>query len=785
MNIVELNIIDEVTNNCIVTNMKTVAYCYNITLAHAYSLSENEVKAVQYSYMRLINALPINCTVKFYAINTEKSKTIQSYLNSNILQKFYINHFSNRKTKLLKVCMSLVFDYGDIENITEVEKKLKEISEQISLFENATVPTFESMKGGKITPMKESEVWDFVQDYYFDGLEKDISERKLGKETFLTVRDDLVCAYSVSENKEFDNAIMDIDNIGKLPIGFGDKFALFLGMPGISVLTVFIENPNERKAKIIANKQTYHRLSYGAISFEKKIKKLEALLEEFADEHNEKRIVQMNYTLFVPFKDEVDLSNINKIVAPIFVKGGLKIKKHVSHIIADNLYIYLNPYTPITPITGLFTACYSNVATVFLPTQEHYKEDAEGIYFCDRFNNPIKVDLWDSSNKYMNARNFMILAPTGSGKSFLAQEWLRQYFEQGLKIVIIDIGKSFKKFAQILGDKALYIEYQHGKNFGVNPFAVEKSKLLSIEYLDYLSKFVWAHVTKKDIATETESVFIKETLKEYINSKEEGHNPYNYFTFFLDSDYLFKQKFSELIKAVNYSQMRNLLPQFIKGGDLHFLYDESKKEKLSVDNKDVVVFEIESALTNDKIMNVLLLSINYTIENNILKDVSKKGIVFFDEFAKTLLMGNVLEQVQFLYQSIRKKNGSIGVVLQSVEQLPLNSTAQAIIDNTQIFMILKDQKGYNRLTEKISMNNANTLTVLESINSNLSKSSPPPYYTEVFIKRGNEEAVYRIEVSKEQQLAFATSGAENIKIINEHEKTQKPIIEIIEELYIN
>jgi len=53
------------------------------------------------------------------------------------------------------------------------------------------------------------------------------------------------------------------------------------------------------------------------------------------------------------------------------------------------------------------------------------------IYFNDRvYNIPVKKDVWDEDRKRIKARNFFIIAPTGEGKSVLANHIFRQFYEK-------------------------------------------------------------------------------------------------------------------------------------------------------------------------------------------------------------------------------------------------------------------------------------------------------------------------------------------------------------------
>src|SRR5690606_6638360 len=92
-------------------------------------------------------------------------------------------------------------------------------------------------------------------------------------------------------------------------------------------------------------------------------------------------------------------------------------------------------------------------ALCLLINNTNYKSDTSGIIFNDREHNiPVLKDVWDEGKRRIKARNFAIFAPTGEGKSFLANNILRQYFEAGVRLVIIDLGGSYSKFAKLYPD---------------------------------------------------------------------------------------------------------------------------------------------------------------------------------------------------------------------------------------------------------------------------------------------------------------------------------------------
>ena len=122
-----------------------------------------------------------------------------------------------------------------------------------------------------------------------------------------------------------------------------------------------------------------------------------------------------------------------------------------------------------------------------------YKDDDMGVLFSERlFNIPVRRDVRDHDKKRIKAWNFMVLAPTGEGKSVLMQHVFRQFLEQGIKIVIFDIGESFKKLSYLLPEKeSLFLSYEPGKGLGINPFDLGNRISPSIENLNELSAFIF------------------------------------------------------------------------------------------------------------------------------------------------------------------------------------------------------------------------------------------------------------------------------------------------------
>ncbi len=130
--------------------------------------------------------------------------------------------------------------------------------------------------------------------------------------------------------------------------------------------------------------------------------------------------------------------------------------------------------------------------------------------------------------------------------------------------------------------------------------------------------------------------------------------------------------------------------------------------------------------------------------------------------------------MEFYYQAIRKQNGAIGIILQSINQLPDNSTSASILENTQVIYSLRNEKGYAELQKRLNLSK-HDLNQLKSIRNNLTGARK---YTEMFIKIGKESNIFRLEVPKEVYAAYLTEGRESeeiMKLYEEHYSMEKAI----------
>lgn len=408
----------------------------------------------------------------------------------------------------------------------------------------------------------------------------------------------------------------------------------------------------------------------------------------------------------------------------------------------------------------------------------NYKSDPVGIIFNDRqFNIPILKDVWDEKKKRIKARNFAIFAPTGEGKSFLANNILRQYFERDVRLVIIDLGGSYAKFAKLYPQKCIILRYEHGKNLGINPFYISSEADLTPEHLEDLSKFLLELLAEQHV-TKAKEVALRKVLLYYYQNVRHNHSLASLYRFVDTKKDMIPKEISISQEHFNSHDFLHILSEYVGNGLYSFLFSEKEDQTYRIEDKRMIVFELDEVRDNKEILSVMLKLIKSAIQRSIWSNPSERGIILFDEFAKQLKFPGVLESVEYYYQAIRKQNGAIGIVLQSINQLPENSTAASILDNTQVLYSLYNEKGYDELHRRLSLS-SHDLNQLRSIRNNLSGDRK---YTEIFIKIGKEGNVFRLEVPPEVYAAYLTDGSENETIMRMYDRThdmQKAIKEFL------
>src|SRR5690606_8804340 len=261
----------------------------------------------------------------------------------------------------------------------------------------------------------------------------------------------------------------------------------------------------------------------------------------------------------------------------------------------------------------------------------------------------------------------------------------------------------YSKFAQLYPTQHIILKYQQGKNLGINPFFMPPGEIPGPEWVEDLSIFLMELYSADQKLSKAHQVALTKIFRHYYSLTGEGHS--------LEGLYGFVQQrkdvlLEELGIDPTYFKLTNflhILSEYVGDGLYSLLFRIGADQSHRLEDKRLIIFELDEVRDNKEVLSVMLKLIKSAIQRTIWKNRSERGIILFDEFAKQLKFDNVLESVEFYYQAIRKQNGAIGIILQSINQLPENSTSASILENTQVIYSLRNEKGYDALQERLKL----------------------------------------------------------------------------------
>ena len=416
---------------------------------------------------------------------------------------------------------------------------------------------------------------------------------------------------------------------------------------------------------------------------------------------------------------------------------------------------------------------HSPVAVKFLPIQADFSGVSNPIdLYIGRKGQIATLDIFDESA--IN-HNCMISANSGSGKSFLMNYLLFNYYSTSGIIRIIDIGGSYKKLCKIVGGK--YISFTKDSGIILNPFSnivdinEDQNVLAAI-----ICQMIYSSTSEK--ATETQMTLIKQAVRHtYSTYGNQGQLDHVY-------DYLhsFEKHCGENLNDPECTPDQNIksagrLAEIAL--DLAFNMQDFTstgvygkwfcgESNLNIAKDDFVVLELEDLKPQVELFRVVILQlINYITNNLYLSTRTKKRIIVFDESWQFLgqegtgsTEASMMEQViEGGYRRARKYNGAFITIFQSLLDLKKFGGVGNVIKANSAFKFLLESTDYAIANhEKIIDYNPFLLEILKSV------KTPKPRYSEIFMETPVGTGVARLLVTPYNYWMFTSDAKDNARI---------------------
>ena len=399
-----------------------------------------------------------------------------------------------------------------------------------------------------------------------------------------------------------------------------------------------------------------------------------------------------------------------------------------------------------------------------------------GIKMSDRLSGiPIHLDISDLPMKrgVITNRNKFILGPSGSGKSYLTNHLVRQYWEQGAHILLVDTGNSYQGLCSLIhaktkGRDGVYLTYTEEAPIAFNPFYVEDGvyDVEKRESLKTLLLTLWKRESEEP--TRSEEVALSNAVNLYLSKLRADRSivpSFDTFYEFVETDYrrLLEQK-RVREKDFDLENFLNVLEPYYKGGEYDYLLNSDKQ--LDLLDKRFIVFELDNISSNRTLLPVVTLIIMETFISKMRRLKGVRKMILIEECWKALTSANMSAYIRYLFKTVRKYFGEAVVVTQEVDDIISSPIVKESIINNADCKILLDQRKYlskfdgiQRLLGLTDKERAQILSI------NLS-NDPKRLYKEVWIGLGGvQSAVYATETSVEEYLTYTTEESEKMQVM--------------------
>lgn len=773
-------------DKAILTKSGDVTLCFLLENPEAYSLSSEDIEARHTSFYNAFSKLRKGfihkqdtfIRDKFVASNLIRGGSyIQISERRHFDQREYLNHFSllsftlpnlkslasaytanplSYKDNLTKEDRSNLTDFlENVENVISILKNIRET--KITLLDDANIKQY---------------LFRYVNGFHDDGL-RDIqfsNEINIGKKTgvFFAICDDKYMPDKLSTHV-IDTTLQTANST--LYMAMFERLGIHLPCTHI-VNQIWQFSENTYKTELKENVKIFGQHRAFDKDIEKRHKELEDCYNEINNEDN--LLCRTHFNVMILEENEKLREKCIEQVKSIFINFNFKyyIPSYES---LYNLYIgsVIGRESNLDKDYFFLSDLHSSLCLNINYT--NFKSDDEGTLFVDRiFQVPLKKDLWDAKKKRIAARNGIIVASTGGGKSVTALNIIQQDIESGVKTIVVEFGKSFYQLTKLYPEQSLHIDYDGQSPLGINPFRCDGKP--DNEKIKTLVNLILKFWRMPMIASDTKQVVsLTKIVQQYYNDVHSNHSFPDFYNYIVKKNNSIYKELEIEEEYFDLASFKHICSEFIPGGFYENVCKYSPLEE-QMQEKDFIVFELTKIKKDPFLISVIMTILYDTIENKILSDRSIRGKLIFDEYAESQAIKDassgtdIHSTVAFFYQKLRKENGAIITVIQTPSQLPDNEYTKGMIANTQILYVLPaTEVVYEDVIQAFKIKNSSQINLMKSIRNDFANKRP---YSEIYMRFGDTYAtVVRLELSKEKFLAFQTDGGDWQAIQNLYEKT--------------
>lgn len=811
-----------VEHDCIISKDADITVAYRVILPELFTVTSSEYEAIHSSWGKAVKVLPDYSIIhKQDWFTKEKYRPDTDKEDLTFLSRSYELHFNERPylnhtcflylTKTTKERMRMQSNFSSLcrgkiipkeVNKDTATKFLEAVGQFEQIINDSGFITLTRLSSDEITGTGDQA--GLVEKYFSLSLENTtcLQDMELAADS-LRIGDKQVCLHTLSDAEDLPGKIGTDMRFEKLStdrsdcrLSFAAPVGLLLSCNHIYNQYLFLDDSGENLRKFeksARNMQSLSRYSRG-----NQINK--EWIDLYLNEAHSFGLtsIRAHFNVIAWSDDKEELKHIKNDVGSQLAL--MECKPRYNTVDAATLY-----WAGMPGNAGDFPSeesfyTFIEPALCFFTEETNYQSSPSpfGIKMCDRVSGkPLHLDISDLPMKkgVITNRNKFVLGPSGSGKSFFMNHLVRQYYEQGTHVVLVDTGNSYQGLCEMIhrktkGQDGVYFTYTEDNPISFNPFYTD-DYVFDVEKKDSIKTLLltlWKSEDEK--VTKTESGELGSAVSAYIDRIRQDRSIvpcFNTFYEYMRDDYrreLEEREIKVSREDFNVDNMLTTLRQYYNGGRFDFLLNS--KENIDLLSKRFIVFEIDQIKENKELFPVVTIIIMEAFINKMrrLKGIRKQLII--EEAWKALSSASMAEYMKYMYKTVRKYFGEVITVTQEITDLISSEIVkEAIINNSDCKILLDQRKFMNRFDVIQSLLGLTDKEKSQILSINMS-NHPGRKYKEVWFGLGGvQSAVYATEVSPSEYYTYTTEETEKLEVQKLTEKLGGDIEMAIKQIAID
>lgn len=464
--------------------------------------------------------------------------------------------------------------------------------------------------------------------------------------------------------------------------------------------------------------------------------KLESLTSTVKAVEEGDRLVQCYLGIAVMAKSEA--ASIEAVTNARTYFSEMQFKLMEDHFMCGPLFGQLLPFAAdavLRKSLSRYCTMPTRVAVCLLPVMGAWQGTGSAMLtLFSRDGQLMPISPYDSDTNY----NICIAAASGSGKSFLVNELIANFLATKGRAWVIDIGGSYKNLCQLMG--GTYLQFNRDTTINLNPFRQVEDYT---EESDILVGILTAMAAPSQTLTDLQSAELRREVRELWDADGRAAT--------IDG---LAQRLGAHHDTRVQDVGRQLFPFTLAGEYGRFFSGDG--DPFNADSP-FIVCELEELRGRAHLQRVVLMQLMYQIQQKMyLGDRSVPKLLVIDEAWDLLAKGDAKEFIVGSYRRARKYRGSIVTVTQSVMDYWRNEGAEAIVENSANWYLLKQKAESIAMVEKekrLPFGPAG-YTLLQSVRT------VPGAFSEIFALTERGMGIGRLVVSDFNQLLYTTTPDE-------------------------